>query len=255
MNILKKIQRLTRTEKAAQNTIKKNDDPFWFSSDFSEQEKQTLATVAPFTMTSKERLINLVRAVNYIHASNIEGAIVECGVWKGGSSMAAAITLNTLGDRSRQLYLYDTYDGMTEPSDKDISADGIEATVQLSQSSKDDPDSVWCYSALEDVRMNMEATGYPTENIFFIKGKVEDTIPREIPDKIALLRLDTDWYESTKHELVHLFPRLQAGGILIIDDYGHWKGCRQAVDEYIAQHNVRLFLARIDYTGRIGVKL
>ena len=75
------------------------------------------------------------------------------------------------------------------------------------------------------------------------------------PRKIALLRLDTDWYESTKHELVHLFPRLSTGGVLIVDDYGHWAGARRAVDEYVSEHGIVMLLTRIDYTGRIGVKL
>ncbi|HYM86681.1 MAG TPA: TylF/MycF/NovP-related O-methyltransferase, partial [Pseudoxanthomonas sp.] len=74
------------------------------------------------------------------------------------------------------------------------------------------------------------------------------------PECIALLRLDTDWYESTRHEMIHLFPRLCVGGVLILDDYGHWLGARRAVDEYLGEHNVPLFLQRIDYTGRYAVK-
>jgi hypothetical protein len=101
----------------------------------------------------------------------------------------------------------------------------------------------------------MTATGYPSNKIHFIKGPVEETIPRQMPSpSIALLRLDTDWYESTKHELIHLFPRLSAGGILIIDDYGHWAGARQAVDEYFAGLPEKYFFHRIDYSGRLIVK-
>lgn len=100
----------------------------------------------------------------------------------------------------------------------------------------------------------MLSTGYPEEQLVFVEGKVEDTIPRVIPDKIALLRLDTDWYESTYHELCHLFPKLSTGGILILDDYGHWKGAREAIDKYFLDNRIRMFLHRIDYTGRIGVK-
>jgi hypothetical protein len=110
------------------------------------------------------------------------------------------------------------------------------------------------YSALDEVKHNLSSTGYPAEQMFFIKGKVEDTIPEQAPDRIALLRLDTDWYESTYHELLHLYPRLSPGGVLIIDDYGHWAGARKAVDKYIAEYNLKLFLHRIDYTGRICVK-
>jgi hypothetical protein len=92
-------------------------------------------------------------------------------------------------------------------------------------------------------------------HVRLVKGKVEDTVPKNAPEKIALLRLDTDWYESTRHELVHLFPRLLPGGVLIIDDYGHWQGARKAVDEYIAGNQVKILLNRVDYTGRIGVKI
>src|ERR1051325_10354963 len=89
---------------------------------------------------------------------------------------------------------------------------------------------------------------------YTLEGTVEETIPAQAPERIALLRLDTDWYESTRHELVHLYPRLVPGGVLIIDDYGHWEGARKAVDEYIAQNNLRLFLNRIDYAGRLAIK-
>jgi hypothetical protein len=100
----------------------------------------------------------------------------------------------------------------------------------------------------------MDSTGYPSDLINYVEGKVEETIPVNAPDQISLLRLDTDWYESTKHELIHLYPRLVEGGVLIIDDYGHWQGARRAVDEYIEENNLPLLLCRIDYTGRITVK-
>jgi O-methyltransferase len=158
-----------------------------------------------------------------------------------------------LGEQSRELYLFDTFDGMTAPNEKDIAFTGIVAAEMLENSRKDDPYSVWCYSALEEVQQTMGSVGYNRANIHFIKGKVEDTLPDNAPEQIALLRLDTDWYESTYHELVHLFPRLAPGGVIIVDDYGHWQGARQAVDAYLRQYEIRLLLNRIDYTGRIGV--
>lgn len=233
---------------------KEKDFWFWYRSDFSSLENDIIQKVSPYTMTSPERIVNLVRAVEFIHQAKIEGDFVECGVWRGGSSMASALTLNHLKDQHRHLYLYDTYDGMSEPTEEDISRDGEKAESQLKNSSKNDARSVWCYSALEEVRSNMASTGYPLENIHFVEGKVEDTIPQTIPEKIAILRLDTDWYESTRHELEHLFPRLEKGGIIIIDDYGHWEGCRKAVDEYIKKNDLHLFLMRVDYTGRMAVK-
>lgn len=101
----------------------------------------------------------------------------------------------------------------------------------------------------------MRKTNFPEANLIYVKGKVEDTLPVNKPaGKIALLRLDTDWYESTKHELNILFPMLVQNGVLIIDDYGHWQGCRKAVDEYIQENKLPLLLNRIDYTGRIAIK-
>jgi hypothetical protein len=104
------------------------------------------------------------------------------------------------------------------------------------------------------VKLNIESTNYPKNLVHFVKGKVEDTIPQTMPEKIAILRLDTDWYESTYHELKHLFPKLVKGGIIIIDDYGHWKGAREAVDQYFTENGIHILLNRIDYTGRIGIK-
>lgn len=211
--------------------------------------------VKPYTMTSPERVFALCDAVKYIHEKNIEGDIVECGVWKGGSMMAVAETLLRSGDSSRNLYLFDTFEGMAPPTDKDVDLAGVTAESLLKNSDKMIDDSVWCLAPLEMVKSAVNSVGYPGEKIHFVKGMVEQTIPLGAPGKIALLRLDTDWYESTKHEMEHLFPRLSKGGVLIIDDYGHWQGARKAVDEYFEKYNVKILLNRIDYTGRIAVKV
>lgn len=205
-------------------------------------------------MTSPERLFGLIEASKYIVEQQIDGAFVECGVWKGGSMLAAAETLIQKKDTSRQLFLYDTFEGMPPPTEEDKSFDGAKAENLLNQNLDKEQNLVWAYSTLEQVKSTMALSTYPASNIHFIKGKVEDTIPDTLPDKIALLRLDTDWYESTKHELVHLFPKLERGGVLIIDDYGHWKGARKAVDEYFQNNNVRILLNRLDETGRIAIK-
>ncbi len=110
------------------------------------------------------------------------------------------------------------------------------------------------YSPLAEVKGIIGSVGYPADRVHYVKGKVEATIPGVAPQTIAMLRFDTDWYESTRHELVHLYPRLSPGGVIIIDDYSDWAGARQATDEYLEQNNVRLLLNRIDYTGRIRVK-
>jgi hypothetical protein len=227
----------------------KNDPRFV---DFEALHHSIWDLVKAHTMTSKERIYGLIEAVKYISKHKIEGDFVECGVWKGGSMMAIARTLLSLGEASRKLLLYDTFEGMSEPGKEDVDFKNLDAKRQLEKSDKNS--HVWAYSPLENVQKNIASTKYPQNKILYIKGKVEDTIPATLPDEIALLRLDTDWYESTKHELIHLFPRLQKGGVLIIDDYGFWKGARKAVDEYLEENNVRILLTRMDNTGRIAIK-
>lgn len=205
-------------------------------------------------MTSAERVNALVESVRYIVSEGISGDFVECGVWKGGSAMAMSLALQELGEQDRQIFLYDTFAGMSAPSPVDKSIGGSSAQDKFLELKTSDDSSDWCFSPLSEVKTNVLSVGYPEEKFHFIEGKVEDTIPGSIPDRIALLRLDTDWYESTKHELIHLFPRLSPRGVIIIDDYGHWHGARQAVDEYIAENDIHIFLNRIDNSGRIGIK-
>jgi len=201
-------------------------------------------------MTSAERINALIEATKYLVKEKIDGDFVECGVWKGGSVMAMALTLKEMGE-VREIYLYDTFSGMSAPSD----VDGEAAMEMFSKTRTSEDSSQWLLSPIEEVEKNILETGYPKEKCHFIKGKVEDTIPMIIPQKIALLRLDTDFYESTKHELVHLFPRLSPKGVLIIDDYGCWQGARKAVDEYIIDNKLCIFLNRVDSQGRIAIKM
>ncbi|MBL1140646.1 MAG: macrocin O-methyltransferase [Proteobacteria bacterium] len=223
--------------------------------DFTESEIRTWNNVSSYTMTSPERIWTLIEAVKYIVKNDIEGALVECGVWKGGSAMTMALTLSEMDEDSREIFLYDTYTGMSAPSDEDVSNLWGKASDTFCATSTSEDTSDWCLSPLEEVKNNLKKTSYPQEKIRYIKGKVEDTIPELIPDKIALLRLDTDWYKSTKHELIYLFPKLSKNGILIIDDYGCWEGAKKAVDEYITENNLCLFLGRIDSSARIAVKV
>ncbi len=222
--------------------------------DFQAEDIQIYEKIKPYTMTGPLRVNALINAVRYITKNNIEGALVECGVWKGGSSMAMMYTLMRMGETNREVYLYDTFKGMTKPGKKDVSYRGERAVEKFSQLKTFDDASEWCLSTLEEVRMNVSATNFPPDQIHFIEGKVEDTIPDRMPEKISLLRLDTDWYESTRHELEYLFPLVSRNGVVIIDDYGHWHGARRAVDEYISEHEISILLNRIDYTGRICVK-
>lgn len=205
--------------------------------------------VRPFTMVEIERCYALYQAVQYIIKNNIPGDLVECGVWKGGSAMLVAYTLKQAGIINRKLYLYDTFEGMTQPGEMD----GQPEKEEWDRSRVTDTLNKMCYAPVEEVKANMEKTGYPVELTMFIKGKVEDTIPGTIPLHISLLRLDTDWYESTRHELQHLYPLLSQHGVLIVDDYGAWQGARKATDEYFAAKN-NVLLQRIDWTGRLITK-
>jgi O-methyltransferase len=226
--------------------------PRW-PSDFEPRDIEICRMVAPFTMTSPERIYALRRAVQYLAASGIAGAIVECGVWRGGSIMVIAQTLLDLGRPDYDLFLFDTFEGMTPPQDVDRDHAGRAAAALLAEAGKDT--HIWAVSGLEDTRRAVYSIDYPRHRIHFVQGRVEQTIPAQAPDEIALLRLDTDWYESTRHELTQLFPRLRPGGVLILDDYGYWQGARQAADEYLGAQWPPVLLNRIDFTGRMGVKV
>ncbi len=221
---------------------------------FDPEHQTIIKHVQRYTMTSPERIAATCHAVDHVIRYQIPGDFVECGVWRGGSTMAAALSYLRAGKRLPKLHLFDTFTGMTEPTDVDRrGTDGQRASALLAKSNK--LAALWAFSPIDEVRKNIAATGYPPDRIVFVKGRVEDTIPGMAPTQIAVLRLDTDWYESTKHELEYLFPRISPGGVIIIDDYGDWEGARKAVDEYFASRQEPIFLARTDHTGRIGMKI
>jgi O-methyltransferase len=217
-----------------------------FPPDFDVRTIATIRSVKPYTLTSSESLEALCSSVRYIIHNHIPGSFVECGVWKGGSVMAMIYTLKELGVADRSIYLYDTFEGMTEPTSNDIDLNGIPAKELMAGYD-------WVRVGINEVQQNILSLGYPADKIHFIQGKVEDTLPRHAPAQLALLRLDTDWYESTLHELECLYPRMAKGGILIIDDYGHFQGARKAVDEYFEKEKIKIYLHRINYTVRAGV--
>jgi len=221
----------------------------------SEDDRLIIERVRPFTMTSNERVWALLQAVRYVTEHEILGSVVECGVWRGGSMMAAALQLQGLGQANRELWLYDTFTGMTEPTREDReAATGVTARQLLESTPVDNGDNVWCLADENDVRANMNSTSYPAELMHFVKGDVAQTLKQETPKEIALLRLDTDWYASTKVELEVLYERLVPGGICILDDYGHWEGARKAVDDFFVEWPPRPLMIPIDYSGRIFVK-
>ena len=231
----------------------------WPHPSVSEADRAIVEASLPHTMTGPDRLQALVDAVRHVVATDVPGSFVECGVWQGGSILAIIKTLQELGIDDRDVFLYDTFEGMTEPTEHDVSPVEPPALLAWSQA---ESSGERVFSGLfdpqifhfEGVRRRVLATGYPEERIHFVQGRVEDTLLERVPDEISILRLDTDWYESTRVEMDVLYPRLARGGVLIIDDWGHWEGARRAVEEYFAEHPPMLFLGRIDYSARIGVK-
>lgn len=210
--------------------------------------------VEPFTMTTVERRYALWTTVRHVLDHGLEGDVVECGVWRGGSSMLIGHLLAGAGDESRRMWLYDTFEGMSLPTEHDVDPQGRRMSDVWEQHQGRKEDEVFAYGSFEEVERNMLSTGFPADRVTYVKGKVEDTIPGQVPEKIAILRLDTDWYESTRHELEQLWHRLVPGGVLIIDDYGHWAGARKAVDEFFAGREDAPLIMRIDDSGRMAVK-
>ncbi len=219
-------------------------------------DRHIIDRVRPYTMTSDERLQALVDAVRYCVRRGVPGAFAECGVWRGGSVLAMILTLQEEGAADRDIFLFDTFEGMTAPTEHDVS-DLDPPALETWRAADGKPWAELFDAAIfneDQVRETLRTAGYADERLHFVRGPVEETLPQNAPGELALLRLDTDWYESTRHELEHLYPRLSDGGVLIIDDYGHWDGARRAVDEYFRRQAAPLLLNRIDYTGRIAVK-
>ncbi|MFQ6539995.1 MULTISPECIES: TylF/MycF/NovP-related O-methyltransferase [Aphanothece] len=204
-----------------------------------------------FTMTSIERMYSIYKSIEYLVAADVIGSIVECGVWRGGSIMQAIYTLLELGVCDREIYLYDTFAGLPMPSKHDVDYAG-EGALPRWKDNIGQGHNKWCYAPLEEVRENVLGTGYPENKIHFVKGNVEETLPRVLPGAISLLRLDTDFYLSTKQELLYLYPLLAQCGVLIVDDYGHWQGQKKAVDEFFMGQPI--LFNRIDHAARLLIK-
>jgi O-methyltransferase len=223
-----------------------------------------------YTMTSKEVMYSTYQAARYVALRGIPGDIVECGVWRGGSALLAALTIEATGPaktpavtrrwfdprtskapNKRHFWLYDTFEGMTAPTARDIDTEGVAAQTYLAAYADD---GKWCYADERDVREVFLSNGIAESDFRLIKGDVVQTLKVHQPKQIALLRLDTDWYESTLAELEVLYPRLAVGGVLIVDDYGHWDGARQAVDEYF-EDKPAVLMHRIGYAVRVIVKV
>lgn len=238
-NIIKKIAGYS-----GYKFIKKIDHELENTSSFN---KELIKDFSKYTMTSNMKIFSLIKAFEYIHKFQIAGDFVECGVYTGGNIMILKklIEKNNL---KKKIYAYDTFEGMTSPTSNDIKIDGTVASEKILI--KDN----WSSCSLEKVKKNFTEMNLELDNIQFIKGKVEDTlkISENLPNKISILRLDTDFYESTKMELKYLYPLIVDGGILIIDDYGSWLGSKKATDEYFSEK--KIFMHFIDHSARMIIK-
>lgn len=186
-------------------------------------------------------------AVNYILQNKIEGALVECGVESGHFEH---LWINELMKHHtyRDIYLYDTFRGLVKPTEYDYtckdaklySMNKEEVYAVWKNHIIDEKTNNWCYTPLENVQKRLESTGYPQQYLHYVVGDVMETLKdrTNIPDKIAILRLDTDWYESSKYELEQMYDNVVTGGVVIFDDYYHWDGQRRATDEFFLNRNI-----------------
>ena len=200
--------------------------------------KNIINTCNKFSMTSKFRMWVLSEAIRYVKNKKIEGDFVECGVWKGGNIILFQ-KLNLLYDLKKKIYGFDTFEGMCEPGEFDKHK-GISAT-KIAKSEGVQKISDWCNATIEEVLANIN-NNTEIKNIKLIKGKVQNTLleKKNLPQKISILRLDTDWYSSTKIELEILYKLLVKNGVLILDDYGYWEGQKKATDEFFKKNNIWL---------------
>jgi hypothetical protein len=186
-------------------------------------------------------------ALNYILENKIEGCLVECGVYQADFQIIW-ITELMKNNLTRDIYLFDTFSGMTEPSDLDYTCKGAihyhmdkNALKKWWENEKINKDTNGiCYYPLRKVQYRLKSTGYDEDYLHYIVGDVMDTLQdkKNIPEKIAILRLDTDWYESSKYELEQLYDNVVEGGVIIFDDYYHWEGQRKATDEFFKSRNL-----------------
>lgn len=215
-------------------------------------DEQLLAAARGLSMTPTVARWELIQAIRHIEANGIAGDIVECGVWRGGNLVIAGLLRRSMGF-DRQIWAYDTFAGMTAPSAADFKpGQDLDVEEKFSKLNRDDHNE-WCHASESDVLRNFEER-VGNRDLRTIKGPVEETLakPENLPERIAILRLDTDFYDSTKAELEVLYPRLSKGGVLIVDDYGEWAGARKAVDEYFAGQPV--WLHYVSSSVRLMVK-
>lgn len=220
--------------------------------EMTDEEFAMLKKINGLSMTEPEVQWSFLQVVRHIERNNIPGDIVECGVWRGGYLALAGMMRDKMGF-DREIWGYDTYAGMTAPTEFDTkSKENLSVDKKFDQLQRGDHNE-WCYASLEDVSDNFFKL---VKNGGFrpIVGPVQETLIVEdnLPKQIAILRLDTDFYDSTKIELEKLWGRVSPGGVMMVDDYGEWKGSRKAVDEFFADKP--LFLIRLNRPVRLAFK-
>jgi O-methyltransferase len=250
------LKLLNRAARSNNMTLKQSIPDF--PKEFSKDEIELIIRLKGenSTMCSYERLIATGLACKYVAERNIPGAFVECGVYRGGNSILASYIFSKM-NQSRELFLFDTFAGMTEPSILDKSPYISESAVELYNAGIEVGHNLWCYASLEDVVLEFGKYDIEVSNINFIKGDVRVTLGdlRNLPGEISVLRLDTDFYDSTLAEMNSLYPLIRAGGVLLVDDYGFWSGAQQAIEDYFDNVGSRPMLHMTDYTGRSAIKI
>ena len=192
------------------------------------------------TMIGMQRLTSLQHCVETVLAEDVPGDLVECGVWRGGASILMRAVLAAYGDETRRVWLADSFAGVPPPDtahykqDKGINLYRAAGVLAVSE---------------EQVRANFERYGLLDDRVRFLPGWFKDTLQDAPIDRISLLRLDGDLYESTIQALDALYPRLSAGGFCIVDDYHPIKACEQAVTDYREAHGISAEIVEIDGSG------
>ena len=218
--------------------------------------------VLPNTMLNFERLKNIIECLDYLNIRSIAGDYVECGVWKGGSVALASLYLDHKKVSGRSIHLFDAFGDICEPN---FAIDGARAIKEVGgiERAQGRLQASGMYqnlgienSSVTEVRNLFNKINYQGASVHFHVGWFQDTTPsvRGKIDAISLLRLDGDWYESTKVCLENLYELVTVGGIIIVDDYGAYEGCKKAVDEFLFSQGLSPYINKIDEDAIFWVK-
>lgn len=202
--------------------------------------------ISQYTMSGYRRFSNIYDLSETVEKESISGAFVECGVWKGGCAATMAYVAQKYNS-DRKTWLFDSFEGLPEPSEKD----GIVAKSRMAINVKEENRK--CVASVEDIEeLFFQKLKLERKYVLIRKGWFQNVLPNVKNEigAIAILRIDADWYESTKSCFDNLYDNVVSGGYVVIDDYGHWEGCRKAVDEFLESRNISVELVEIDYTGR-----